>query len=196
MLITADYWGIGVVPNGGGDVWFGGLARTTYFKFSKGYWDAMADSEGNRSNRLDIWADRVGEPEQPTPAERVDDLVSGIAVTPQGNVWIGSHAHGLAVLSGSGVGYLKNELVSANVAAVTMDSRDGSIWTGHRWGGGLSRVRGGTVAQYSYGVFGSQLGDLPTLDVQMMGSGASRKVLVAFLGNGSMRGAIGIYSGD
>jgi hypothetical protein len=63
------------------------------------------------------------------------------------------------------------------------------MWTGQRYTGGLVRIAGGTVTKFSYGALGT-LADSPVRDIQMQGTGASRRVLIAF-----QNGVVGVYSG-
>jgi len=132
-LVTQDYWGVAVDPLSQGgfhDVWFGGMARTTRFRFGEtggSYWNAQPLTEAwTKSNindpakaafkaawqnRVDVWPDDVGEydssgnPTFPTPAQWNDglDLVSGIAADPADNsVYIASFAHGIRHLGHDG----------------------------------------------------------------------------------------------
>jgi hypothetical protein len=131
--VTGDYWGIAIDPMAQGglhDVWFGGIARTTRYRFgeSGGNFDVAADktqtwtsgnvnAAGNAAakaayqNRLDVWPDDLGEYDAagnatyPTPAQwRAGlDLVSGIAADPTDNsVYIASFGHGIRHLSRDG----------------------------------------------------------------------------------------------
>ena len=200
VYLTADYYGVGVDPQTH-DVWFGGLIRTTKFKFASSggnYFQAELFTEGSQysNNRIDIWPDRVQEPGYPRPSDRVDDAVSGLAAMDDGTAWVGSFSWGLAHLAGNGavVGYLKDSLLSRHVTAVAADSADQSVWagvaSGHGYSGGISRIQGNTIQQYGQNVFGPDLAQSTISDVQMQGRGSSRRVLVGF-----RTGAIGIYSG-
>jgi hypothetical protein len=202
ILLTDSYYGVGVTNNG--DVWFGGANRTTRFRYGtngNNYWTAQVESEGSSYawNRLDIWPDAVAEPEIPTRAQRVDDHVSGIAVLSDQSFWVGSFVHGLTQLSPSGqvLRRFSTELVDGRgyVAAVAPDPLDDSVWAGASWGGGLSRVRGGTIQRYGTGVLPSELVWMPISDVQVDRSGSTRRILVGFKGDDSRAGSIGIYSG-
>src|SRR5205814_721397 len=64
-VLTGDYWGIDFDPLTA-DVWFGGVIRTTRFKYhSDGdkYFQAELDTEEPDAwpNRIDVWPDAVGE---------------------------------------------------------------------------------------------------------------------------------------
>ncbi|MFL5322287.1 MAG: hypothetical protein ACJ790_21700 [Myxococcaceae bacterium] len=203
-LLTGDYRGVVVDPNTH-NVFFGGINRSTLFTFgthgglsnaAAGYWGGQSDTEGNAAFKWDIWPDAVAN--DSIASERTDDTVFGAATNGDGTFWVGSAANGMAHVSSSGtvLGYLKNDLISSNVSAVEADPLDGSIWAGARWGGGVNRIKGGQVTHYSLSVFGPNLANLPVTDVQSMGSGGSRKILVTFDGQGSSPGAVGIYSGS
>ena len=132
-FVTEDYWGIAIDPLSQGglhDVWFGGMARTTRFRFGEtggSYFDAEARTEAwtknninapanaafkaAYQNRLDVWSDGVGEydaagnPTFPTPAQWSAglDLVSGIAADPADNsVYIASFGRGIRHLDHDG----------------------------------------------------------------------------------------------
>ncbi|NOJ78827.1 hypothetical protein [Myxococcus xanthus] len=204
-LLTDAYWGLGVRPDG--DVWVGGANRTTryfYGTVANDFWEGQTRTESRAYawNRIDIWKDAVGEEHYSRPEQRTDDLVSGIAVTGT-SAWVGSFGHGLAELNDSGqvVRTLKSELAAPHVASVAADPANGSIWAGHSWGGGLSRVRGGSVSHYGLSVLGRELSSMRVPDIQVDRSGPRRRMLVAFQGatlsDGTvMPGTIGIYSGD
>ena len=202
VLLTDAYYGVSVASNG--DVWFGGAARSTRFRYGtngNNYWLAQPQTEdsGSISNRFDIWPDAVGEPNIPTPAQRVDDHVSGMAVMSDQSVWVGSFARGLALLDSSGqrLRTLSTELVdgAGRVSAVAADPSDGSVWAGAYWGEGLSRVRGGQVTLYGASVLPSAIQWLPMTDIQVDRSGSQRRLLVAFDGTSKKHGVVGIYSG-
>jgi hypothetical protein len=203
VLLTDSYYGVAVLPNG--DVWFGGANRTTRFRYGtngNNYWQAQVQSEGSSYawNRLDIWPDAVAEPTMPTREQRVDDLVSGIAVMSDETVWVGSFSRGLALLSPSGqrLRTLSTELADkyGYVSSVAGDPLDNSVWAGASWGGGLSRVRGATVLHYNYGVIPDHLIWMRITDIQVdRWTGTTRRILVAFEGTSSTPGAIGVYVG-
>ncbi len=200
--LTDAYYGIAVRPDG--DVWFGGANRSTRFRFMtvktpRDFELARRQTE-NRSamkNRIDVWPDLVDEVGIPGPADRVDDLVSGMALMPDGSVWVSSFARGLARMNATGVvqQYTLNTGADRFVSALARDPSDDSLWAGHRWGGGLTRLKGDTVMRY-----GQALGSLsyrPVWDIQAVGTGPERRLLVAFrrdeYGN---PGAVGIYRGE
>jgi len=202
VLLTDLYYGVAVASNG--DVWFGGANRSTRFRYGtngNNYWKAQVETEGSGYawNRIDIWPDAVAEPTMPTVQQRVDDLVSGMAVMSDQSVWVGSFARGLALLDASGqrLRTLSTELVDGYgyVSAVAADPLDDSVWAGARWGGGISRVRGSTVQKYGTGVLPDNLVWTRVNDIQVDRSGATRRILVAFEGSSSSPGAVGIYVG-
>jgi hypothetical protein len=200
--LTDAYYGIAVRPDG--DVWFGGANRSTRFRFMtvktpRDFELARRQTE-NRSaikNRIDLWPDLVDEVGIPGPGDRVDDLVSGMALMPDGSVWVSSFARGLARMDATGVVQQYSLTTGADrfVSALARDPSDNSLWAGHRWGGGLTRLKGDTVMRY-----GQALGPLsyrPVWEIQAVGSGSERRLLVAFrrdeYGN---PGAVGIYRGE
>jgi hypothetical protein len=78
-----------------------------------------------------------------------------------------------------------------HLGAVVRDPGDSSVWIGYRWGSGVSRLMpDGSMQHYDWHVFGSQLANSAVRDIQIQGSGRSRKVLVAF-----EIGAVGAFSG-
>ncbi len=212
-LLTDAYYGVAVDPSG--DAWFGGSDRSTRFRYvsstgnmdAPNYWQAqvMTEDKGYAWNRFDIWPDAVTEPVMSRPEQRTADTVSAIAVASDGTVWVGSFARGLAQLAPDGtvLRRLSTELVDHRglVSSVGADPLDGSIWAGASWGGGLSRVRGNTVAHYGTGVFGTDLSMSRISDVQADRSGTRRRMLVSFMGyqlNATqwVAGTLGIYTGD
>jgi hypothetical protein len=84
-----------------------------------------------------------------------------------------------------------------HLSAVAVDPLDGSVWTGARWLGALFRVKDGGVRTYCVD-FGTRLCSSRISDIQVDGSGATRRILVGFMGNDEHRipGAIGIYTGN
>jgi hypothetical protein len=185
-LFTGDYYGVSVDPLTS-DIWFGGLHRTTRFKFATSaasspmnrYFDAELKTEDTPyvSNRIDVWPDQVPEASTPRPSQRVDDKVSAIAGMPDGSAWIGSYANGLRRIGGSGalVDDLTGRLLGRQVGALARDPSDDSLWIGYRGGGSVSRLMSdGSIRHYQ--IFPSSSAS----DIQIMGSGASRKVLIGF----------------
>ncbi len=202
VLLTDSYYGVSVASNG--DVWFGGANRTTRFRYGtngNNYWKAQVETEGSSYvwNRIDIWPDAVTEPAMPTVQQRVDDLVSGIAVMSDQSLWVGSFQRGLAQLDSSGqrLRTLSTELVDGlgYVSAVAADPVDDSVWAAASWGGGLSRVRGATVMKYGSGVLPSHLVWTRITDVQVDRFSSPRRVLVAFDASSSAPATIGVYVG-
>ena len=195
IYLTGDYYGVAVDPRTH-DTWFGGANRTTLFHYAttgRSYFRAESLTEDSPyiSNRIDIWPDKVQEPNIPRPSDRVDDHVSGIAAMNDGTAWAGSFDWGLAHLSGSGhvLGYLNgSQLPSAHVSAVAADPLNQSVWMGF-WFGGLARMSGGSITRFGTAALGGHA-QSPVLDIQMHGTGSARRVLVAF-----ENGAVGVYSG-
>ena len=114
------------------DVWFGGMIRTTRFRFGEAggdYWKAQplteiyggADISNDPAaqaafwNRMDVWPDAVGERQDPAhgnwlshepnalnPADWTYDNTSGVAVLKNGDAWIASTTNGLRRLNHDG----------------------------------------------------------------------------------------------
>ena len=113
------------------DLWFGGMIRTTRFRFGEtggDYWkaqplterygggDISADPAAQAAywNRIDVWPDAVGErwdpprdwrsrePDALNPAHWNYDNVTGIAVLKNGDAWVSSHTNGLRRLNHDG----------------------------------------------------------------------------------------------
>ena len=200
--LTDAYHGIAVRPDG--DVWFGGANRTTRFRYMtvktpRDFEDARKKSEirSAMANRIDVWPDRVDEVGIPGPLDRVDDNVSGLALMPDGSVWVGSFSWGLARMDASGV--VKQYALGSSpwryVSALARDPSDNSLWVGHRWGGGLTRLKGEQVISLA-----SELGaiaNLPVWDIQSAGSGSQRRLLVAFgRDEYGHDGVVGLYQGE
>ncbi len=201
--LTGGYYGVSVDPVTR-DVWFGGQMRTTKFHYASSgnnYFAAESQTEDPQfiSNRIDIWPDRVGEPNYPRPADRVDDLVSGAAAMHDGTVWLSSFKYGLAHLdSGGGVSArvsTSDGLFTNKLSAVAADPGDQSVWAGANSGGGVTRMRGGSFQTYDGAVFGLELANEGISDLQMSGAGNGRLVVVSFAGDKSHAGAVGVYSG-
>ncbi|WP_075006793.1 hypothetical protein [Stigmatella aurantiaca] len=200
--LTDAYHGIAVLPDG--DVWFGGANRTTRFKFMtvkppRDFESARKKSENASAiaNRIDIWPDRVDEVGIPGPTDRVDDNVSGMALMPDGSVWVSSYAWGLALLNPTGTvnRYALNTGPDRFITSLVRDPTDNSLWVGLRWGGGLLRVQGTQVTRYA-----SALGSLtsrPIWDLQSPVRDGQRRLLVAFgRDEYGHEGGIGIYVGE
>lgn len=195
VYLTGEYHGVAVDPLTR-DVWFGGANRTTRFKYATtggNYFAAQSLTEDApyASNRIDVWPDRVQEPDYPRPSDRVDDLVSGIAASSDGSAWVASYAHGLAHLDNGGavLGYVDRQLPSTHVSAIASDPKDGSIWVGYWYDGGVSRLSGGSVSTFGAADLGP-LAASPVLDLAAQGAGSARRILAAF-----QNGAVGVYAG-
>jgi hypothetical protein len=199
-VLTGDYYGVAIDPVTH-DTWFGGANRSTKFHYAttgQNYWQAsiLTEDKQSISNRIDVWPDKVQEPDIPKPSDRIDDSVSGMAGMQDGTAWVGSSHLGLAQLDGNGAirGYVRDQLAFAHVGSVAADTftpagQTQSVWIGQRWMGGLVRIAGGSVTKFG----ASALGDVansPVRDIQMQGTGPSRRVLIAF-----ENGVVGIYSG-
>jgi hypothetical protein len=195
-ILTGDYYGVALDPLAPHDVWFGGLIRSTHFKYGTNggsFWQAQSATEDVSANKLDIWPDRV--PDNLAPADRVDDNVSGIAALPNGQVWIGSHSNGLRVVDRAGKLVrdvtAEHVLLDTHIGAVARDPSDESVWVAYYYDFGLSRfMADGSVRHYSYQVLGDALSNSGINGLQIGMNNGSREVLVAF-----QAGAVGVYTG-
>ncbi len=188
VALTNDYWGL--APGPAGALWVGGLFRSMLCQAGtrgEGFWGCEAQGSLPKYF-VDWWPDPVALDSR--PSGRVDDVVSGMALGPDGSLWIGSFTNGLAHLVPSGaVSYVTSGLVDpTQVTAVKVDPLDGSVWIG-AGSGGLTRLQGGQRVPYGAAVFGALASDsIP--DIQVDASSGQRRILVAF-----RAGAIGIYDG-
>ncbi|WP_338023764.1 hypothetical protein [Archangium primigenium] len=201
--LTDAYHGLAVRPDG--DVWVGGANRTTRFRFMtvnppRDFEKARKKSE-NRSavdNRIDVWPDRVDEVAIPGPADRVDDNVSGLALMPDGSVWVGSYVWGLARMDATGrvLHYALGTTPRRFVSSLARDPLDDSLWVGHRWGGGITRLVGDQELSLAP-TLGPIISGLPVWDIRAAGTGAQRRLLVAFgRDEDGHDGVVGIYHGE
>lgn len=206
VVLTDAYYGVAVDPHSG-DVWVGGANRATRFRYGsleQDWFKAQFETEWGDEpwSRIDVWPDLVSEPVCPTEAERRDDAISSMAAMPDGTAWVGSFTWGLARLDAQGqvLGYVDEALITPHVAALATDTLDGSLWVGHRWGGGISRIKDGVVLQYAASALGAEHVLRPVEDIQVDRSNAVRRILVAFgshpQGDGGTTGLIGIYEGE
>lgn len=223
VWVTDEYRGIAVAPDG--DVWVGGLDRTTKFHWGWATSKYPTSTPRNRfmaaaeltewsttdgstcpdnvfpcfiQNRIDVWPDLVGEIPggAPLPSQRKPmDAVHGIAALPDGSVYVGGY--GLRHLDAFGK-LIADEAARANsssVGAVALDPSDGSVWVGNLYAGGLSRLQGSATAKYGFNLFGN-LANMGIEDIQLDRSGAQRRVLVGFRANGTTAGFVAVYQGQ
>ena len=190
-ILTADYRGVAVDLTQPGNVWFGGLIRTTLFKMGSmgDYYLAANDSQTNQANIIDVWPDAV--PDYPTPAQRVDDAVSGIVSTPDGSIFVSSLYYGVRHLDHAGgfMGDITN-LQDPHVTALARDPGDGSIWIGYTgWGFGVSQyMPDGTMRNYNYAALGQDLSSSEVSDIQVDTFSSPHRVVVSF-----RNGVVGIF---
>ncbi|MCI0574261.1 MAG: hypothetical protein L0Y66_26315 [Myxococcaceae bacterium] len=219
--LAGDVFGIAIRPDG--DVWMGTHIRTSRFRImtnatpingvaAKGGapWDfeaarKLTEDDSRFQNRIDVWPDLVPEPTPVTGSQRVDDLVSGLVLMNDGTVYVSSFAWGLAQLNDAGQvvrRYFENTSGAnpdRHVSSLGRDPRDESLWLGHWWEGGVSRIQGGKIIRFDR-VVGNLLYN-PVRDIQFAGTGESRRVLVAFSAvrnpDGTIRhpGGVGLYTG-
>lgn len=193
--LTADYRGVDVDPLSG-DVWFGGLIRTTKFRFQTagGYFNAEGQTQnsGYAWNRMDVWPDKVGEPNYPRPSDRNDDNVWGIAAMPDGSAWIGSRSYGLRRMNSSGamVDDATSKLLDKHVTALARDPADDSVWIGYPggYGLGLSQLMpNGSIRHFNASALGN-VTYMTVRDIQVDTFSTPHRILVAFEG-----GVVGVY---
>jgi hypothetical protein len=171
-VLTGDYYGVALDLETPHDVWFGGIIRTTRFKFGtfgQDYYGAQQPTENDPANKFDVWPDAV--PNNPTKAQRKDDVVSGIVAMPPdstsingGSIYVSSFQWGVRHLARDG-SFLNDVGVSdSHVTALARDPDDGSIWVGHTgFGLGIDRIfPDGTVVNYG----AAALGDLSKMAVK------------------------------
>ncbi|HZI13434.1 MAG TPA: hypothetical protein VE153_23845 [Myxococcus sp.] len=212
--LAGDVWGVAVRPDG--DVWMGTHIRTSRFRImtneaghvgTGGPWKfemarKQTEEKKYRANRIDVWPDAVAEPQIPTREQRKDDLVSDLVLMPDGTVWLSSFAWGLAKMNDAGAVTAHHLAGDSDrfVSALERDPLDGSLWIGHRWGRGLMRMHAEGEFVSHNAVLGRLAGH-PIWDIQGVGTGEDRKVLVAFSAYRDATGAIvypgviGIYTG-
>jgi len=192
ILLTDAYYGLSPLPNG--DLWVGGANRSGKFRYSslsKNFWTADSDIQ---KNKVDVWPDAV--PDEPTPSQRLDDNVSDMAAEPDGSVWIGSIPLGLAHWTPTGTQYYRVTSIDPNskVTSLERDPLDGSLWIGFMYGG-IARLKDGQLTNFGPAVFGSSAYGRAA-DIQTDRSGATRRILVSFSGDGGSAAGVWIYSGN
>lgn len=201
VILTDSYYGLAPAPNG--DVWVGGANRSTRFHYMSNsrrpgdYFRAAYETEAPEFawNRLDIWPDAVDETGYPLPSERTDDLISAMVAMPDDTVWVSSFAWGLAHLNSSGavIGHALSGTAERNVSALVRDPSNGALWAGHRYGGGLTRLHGGSTTRIWL-----ELGDLgahPVMDLAAVQLDGERSLWVAFGPFEERAGVLGVYRG-
>ena len=200
FLLTGGYYGMALEPNG--DVWVGGIFRS--YRCAGGsnamnFW-TCEEQATQAPYQVDVWPDP--EPTDARPSQRVDDYVSGMAVMPDGSVWVSARNHqdnpsqaqamgvGLAHLDGTGkvLGYLTDGMLSTHLTAVAADP-NGTLWVGSEQG--LMRYNPGAGVVYQFGTdaVGGRAGDSIS-NIQVDTHSNPRRVLVGF-----QSGAVGIYTG-
>ena len=203
QYLTEDYFGVSVDPVTG-DIWFGGLIRSTKFHYgvtNGDYYAAESQTEDPPyiSNRIDVWPDQVEEPNIPHPNQLVEDAISGAAAMNDGSVWLSSYSLGLAHVDASGNVIARltanDGLTSTELGSVVADPLDQSVWAGASWDGGISRLSGGQFTTYNDSVLGPDLIDQRVSDLQSFGTGPTRQIVASFLGDTKPAGAVAIYSG-
>jgi hypothetical protein len=211
--LTDLYFGVSVDP-ATHDMWIGGSNRTTLFhSASLGGFSSAADqtersaAAGGMAFRWDLWPDQVTEWDPARsdpvvyvmPAQRLDDLVSGIVPLGDGTAWVSSFANGLVHIDSSGnrMSDATANLTAKFVSSLARDPLDSSLWAGMVWGLGVSRVTssGAKLASYGNETFGDLLYVAHVASVRAGGNGSARKVAVGFRANAGYAGAIALYKG-
>jgi hypothetical protein len=192
---TYRYYGLSPDVSGTG-FWVGGMERSLHFDFGSwsgnamaGYW-AYETRQFDPAYQLDLWPDAAASGSR--PSQRAPDYVFGVAAMADGSAWFASFGRGLARVTPSGaISYLTSGLPSTYLTAAARDPRDDSLWAGG-WGG-IGRISGGSVTVYGLTPFGAALMSGYVSDLQAMGTGSTRKMLVGF--RTSTTDVIGVYSG-
>ncbi len=184
---TNYYWGLTVEPNGW--LWVGGKYRSQHCPGGingSGFWTCEAQGS-NPANQVDWWPDKVHVDSR--PSQRLNDDVSGMALGPDGDLYIGSFTLGLAHQKSDGsLEYITKGLANnTELTSMAADPYDGSVWVGHLWGG-ITRIRRDQFVLYGGNALGGREGSaIP--DIQIDQSQPFRRVIVTF------RGSVGIYDG-
>jgi hypothetical protein len=194
---TEDYRG--VASDGDGGMWFGGANRSLHYDFGwrgANFYNYM-NIQFDVSTQIDIWPDAAKQ--DTTPSQRVDDLVSAMATPGDGTVWVSSFTNGVAHLDANGNVLQSltaaNGLADTHSTAIFVDPADGSIWVGANWGGLTRLLDGQVVESFNEAFLGKGLVANPISDIQVVGTGATRQLLVSFRGGQGYPGAVGLYSG-
>ncbi|MCI0571514.1 MAG: hypothetical protein L0Y66_12230 [Myxococcaceae bacterium] len=169
----------------------------------------LSADKSKYKNRVDVWPDLDTEPQKTladpepnglfTQAERRDDEVTGLVVMSDKTAWVSSWRWGLAQLTETPNGIVVGRRLfegssDANIQALGRDTHDESLWVGHGGGGGLSRIQADKLVRFDAVIGG--LGGNPVWDIQFVGTGPSRKVLVGFRAKDGRPGGVGVFSGQ
>jgi hypothetical protein len=180
----------------------GRALRSTRFRLVSGHGASpslqrvVAGSEGwgVKVNRIDVWPRLAPGAAGPALEQQVDAWACALAQEEDGAAWPGALLGGLLHLDGEGrlLGQVLSAPSAAQVTALARDPRDDSLWVGQ--GTGLLRLQAGRTVAYG-GALGA-LGGQRVWDIQVVGQGSGRRVLVAFGGGAGRPGGVGLYSGE
>jgi ligand-binding sensor domain-containing protein len=190
-LLTDLYYGVAPLPNG--DVWIGGANRSALFRWAtlgKSFWSADVEIQ---KTMVDLWPDAV--PHDAYPNQRVDDLVSDMAIDTDGTLWASSIVNGLVHYTPGGSTFLRDTTVEPNgkATALEVDPANGSLWVGFIWGG-VTRLQGGVSTPYDVRVFGAWVNGTVT-DIQSRILQGRRRVVVTFAGQAGVPAGVAVYTG-
>jgi hypothetical protein len=171
--LTGDYRGVSldlVVPH---DVWFGGIIRSTRFKYGTFDGDffvkAEQGTENDLSNQFDVWPDKVEV--DPADSDIVPDNVSGMAAMPDGSVFVASYDFTLRHIARDGTFIEDIPMQASHLSALVRDPEDGSLWAGYEgFGLGVSQLvptaNGWQRIDYNANILGAAA-DLQVNDIQI-----------------------------
>ncbi len=146
-FVNGEGWALSIAPDGA--IWGSNEYRTT----SVGGYGAdlsILDNPGAPDKNSDFWMSFPFLDLWPDPPNDYltsqADAVRSMSHCPDGTLWIGSLAHGLARRAPDGtLSYLDlpDPAMQNGVSAVACDPSDGSVWIGLAQTGGVLRYRGG-----------------------------------------------------
>jgi hypothetical protein len=191
--INGEGWALSIDPRNGRP-WGSNEYRTAYVagygpnlawdQWGLGPWDATTSTE-----LIDVWPDG----DSPFDWEAFD-AVRSMSHCPDGTLWIGSLAHGLARIATDGTISYRDVPGGANgISAVACDPSDASVWIGlvH---GGVTRLRDGAfepVDATGLPAFASH----PVQSIQIDRWSSPRIVYFAFLATDAGAGGVASYEG-
>jgi hypothetical protein len=133
-FVNGEGWALSIDPRDG-TVWGSNEYRTTQVE---GYGDDLSSDDWWTGPTLDLWKDPLN-----TFFTAADDQVRSMSHCPDGTLWIGSLAHGLARIDpGGAISYPNLPAGASGVSAVACDPGDSSVWIGLA-AGGVLRLRSG-----------------------------------------------------
>jgi hypothetical protein len=190
-FVNGEGWALSIDPRTG-TPWGSNEHRTTYLG---GYGADLSDDRFWMGPKLDLWPDPPGVFGGPTA-----DAVRSMSHCPDGSLYVGSLAHGLARIDPAGaLGTVALPDPAAGVSAVACDPTDGSVWIGLA-AGGILRLRAGTFERLETAGLPAFTRN-PVQSIQLDPWSATRTVWFAFApvtdGDGRILagGGVGAYDG-